>query len=80
MEKPGFDGVDSFIRNDTPQGANGDAIRYNWGAWYGKSTDGSPVDQSFTEAFSISDTAPAGFTKSAKLTQKQELIISSADY
>ena len=67
VEKPDFDGVESFVRNDTPQGSNGDAIRYTWGAWYGKSTDGSPAEQSFTDAFSVSDTAPDGFTKSAKI-------------
>lgn len=70
VEYPDFEGVESFIRNDTPAGAAGDAIRYNWGAWYGKSTDGSAVEQPFTEAFTISDTAPAGFTKSAKIDAK----------
>lgn len=67
---PDFEGVEGIIRNDTPAGAQGDAIRYNWGAWYGKTTDGSPVEQSFDDAFSIVDEAPAGFSKSLKINAK----------
>lgn len=61
-----------IIPNNTPAGAEGDAIRYQWGAWHGSSTDGSPVDQTIADAFQIvKEGTPEGFTAALKINAKK---------